>query len=127
MICDCGSRVLDLIVCEACGDVFLGGYRAKKKIGSALFEWLTADEPDLDSMPDQQESTVRHGDYAVFWPQPFATVQPVDDSWTATPRSGGQSLSHRWRKAQLDPVTGQLDREQTGNEISPRQASSASR
>jgi hypothetical protein len=25
--CSCGSRVLDLIVCEVCGDVFLGGYK----------------------------------------------------------------------------------------------------
>ena len=28
--CSCGSRVLDLIVCEVCGEVFLGGFRAEK-------------------------------------------------------------------------------------------------
>ena len=27
--CSCGGRVLDLLVCEVCGEILLGGYRGK--------------------------------------------------------------------------------------------------
>jgi hypothetical protein len=45
--CSCGSRVLDLIICEVCGEVFLGGYRATQRIGNTNVEILTPDQPDL--------------------------------------------------------------------------------
>src|SRR5262249_6377849 len=28
LACSCGGRVLDLVVCEVCGEVFLGGFRS---------------------------------------------------------------------------------------------------
>ena len=50
LTCSCGGRVLDLIVCGVCGDIFLGGYR--NNIGSGR-EILTADMPDIENMPDK--------------------------------------------------------------------------
>lgn len=42
--CQCGSRVLELLYCEACGEVFLGGYR---RPGVNPNEWyLSPDHPD---------------------------------------------------------------------------------
>lgn len=59
--CDCGSRVLDLIACEVCGDTFVGGFKSEKKNGLVT---LTTDQPDLDKMPDRIEMGQRHGQYA---------------------------------------------------------------
>src|SRR5208283_5296415 len=30
LTCGCGSRVLELLYCEACGEIFFGGYRRPK-------------------------------------------------------------------------------------------------
>ena len=30
--CDCGSTVLDVIVCQACGEVYLGGYLRPRRL-----------------------------------------------------------------------------------------------
>jgi hypothetical protein len=43
--------VLDLIVCEVCGDVFLGGFKRPPEGKTNAFV-LTADQPDLEKMPD---------------------------------------------------------------------------
>jgi hypothetical protein len=43
--CDCGSRVLELLYCEPCGDVFLGGYRREVRPGV----WsLVPDDPNIE-------------------------------------------------------------------------------
>jgi len=39
--CSCGSRVLDLIVCEVCGEVVLGGYKKTQGV-SGKIDILTA-------------------------------------------------------------------------------------
>ncbi len=103
LACDCGARVLDLIVCEVCGEVFLGGYKAPLASGGAI---LTADQPDLDKLPDQASLSRNHGQYAVFWPLPHDeapwTTEPVDREW----QRGGRT--HRWTQAKLDCATGCL-------------------
>ncbi len=59
-ICSCGMRVLELLVCENCGEVFLGGFRiirngktflsAEKPIGNDFISycilWKGEDKPD---------------------------------------------------------------------------------
>ncbi len=95
--CGCGSRVLDFIVCEVCGDVFLGGY--KRPIGKNFV--VTADQPDLESMPDRVSIKEKHGEYAIFWPishEPH--LQPQDVEWTA------DKIKRRWVKAKLNRITG---------------------
>jgi DEAD/DEAH box helicase domain-containing protein len=101
--CDCGARVLDLIVCEVCGDIFLGGY---KSVGDLVV--LTPDQPDLENIPDRVSLNRRHGQYAVFWPlphdeEPWATT-PLDEEW----QSENGRLRHRWLPAKLDRVTGMI-------------------
>lgn len=50
LTCSCGARVLELLYCEACGEVFLGGYRQR---GANPNEWyLSPDHPDLEASPD---------------------------------------------------------------------------
>ena len=43
--CSCGGRVLDLLVCEVCGDIMLGGYRGKATVSGQPIEILAADRP----------------------------------------------------------------------------------
>ncbi|MCS6925254.1 MAG: DEAD/DEAH box helicase [Candidatus Binatia bacterium] len=100
LVCDCGARVLDLLVCEVCGDVFLGGFRSRGGIGTAQFEVLSPDQPDLDAMPDRVNLSNTYGNYAVFWPR--RDFAPIDEEWTE------RSLKHQWKRASLNVFRGVL-------------------
>jgi DEAD/DEAH box helicase domain-containing protein len=99
--CTCGARVLDLIICEVCGEVFLGGYR---KAG-ANPEILTADQPDLDGIPERTVLDRDHGHYAIFWP---AADAPTPDDYSAKTADDRPSRDRRWRKGKLNCFTGVL-------------------
>lgn len=104
--CSCGSRVLDLIVCEVCGDVFLGGYRSGKD--NAFI--MTADQPDLENMPDRVVLEQRYGTYAVFWPQPYGqpwTEKPQDEEWER------DKVTYRWVPAKMERSTGLVKQDKT--------------
>ncbi len=65
--CRCGSRVLELLACEGCGEVFLGGYRSLDPQRPG--EWfLSADHPDLEASPETAFLDRRFQSYSVFWP-----------------------------------------------------------
>ncbi|MDW8212768.1 MAG: DEAD/DEAH box helicase [Roseiflexaceae bacterium] len=101
--CSCGSRVLDLIVCEVCGDVFLGGYRKTPAAGTGGAFIMTADQPDLENMPDRVALSQRYGNYAVFWPQPHGqpwAEEPQDEEWER------DKVRYRWVRAKMERSTG---------------------
>lgn len=109
--CSCGSRVLDLIVCEVCGDVFLGGYKTTRKIGNTNLEILTPDQPNLEGIPDLVVLNQSYGNYRVFWPLPNETpawsTQPQDLEWELDKRK------RKWVRAKLNRVTGVLTQTNT--------------
>jgi hypothetical protein len=101
--CSCGSRILDLIVCEVCGDVFLGGY--KRSVGKSFV--VTADQPDLENIPDRVNLKQQHGQYALFWPLPHYpnwSLAPQDVGWTIS--VGKRKTNHKWIEAKLNRRTG---------------------
>ena len=104
--CGCGSRVLDLIVCEVCGDVFLGGYKSTRKLSNLTIDILTPDQPNLEGIPDLVVMNQRYSNYRVFWPLPGETpawtTQPQVLEWTA------DKIKRQWVKAKLDKQTGVL-------------------
>ena len=105
LTCTCGGRVLDLIVCEVCGDIFLGGFRAKRRIGTQEIEILTADQPDLENMPDRVSVEQRYGQYAVFWPlneNPAWATKPQDDKYQH------DKINRQWIRAYLNVFSGIL-------------------
>ncbi|HEX2094450.1 MAG TPA: DEAD/DEAH box helicase [Longimicrobiaceae bacterium] len=111
--CGCGSRVLDLIVCEVCGEVFLGGSRCSRVVDGVRRTFLTADQPDLESIPDRVSLSLRHGGYAVFWPSPAGSrdwpERPAGNGWSvASPDGGRARINKRWVKAALNRITGEL-------------------
>lgn len=105
LACSCGSRVLDLVVCEVCGDVFVGGYKSYIRNAAGVYI-LTPDQPNLEGLPDEAMTQNTVGSYAIFWPLPneeydWQTV-PKTPSWTY------KGIRRKWVKATLDEVTGAL-------------------
>lgn len=108
LTCSCGSRVLDMIVCEVCGEVYLGGFKhfPRDKNGNTLSApiILTADEPDLEGMPERATTNRNHSQYALIWPVDWRKTQPQTKDWN-TPDA--KQAAH-WTKAALDTVTGSV-------------------
>src|SRR5207249_393408 len=93
----CGSRVLDLVICSSCGEVFFAGFTKILTLNQQTAQILTPDQPNLEALPDQSGSEKTHKDYAVFWPGADA---PARDSYQHN------GAVHRWHLAVLDGFTG---------------------
>lgn len=76
-------RLFELLYCEACGELFLGGRRAE--LGDATE--LSASSPDLESIPETVVSSnfeaLTHEEYAVFWPRTSSVADdvPTGERW----------------------------------------------
>ncbi|MCU1338043.1 MAG: box helicase [Bryobacterales bacterium] len=99
LTCQCGSRVVELLYCEACGEVFLGGYRSGSVNPN---EWyLSPDHPDLEASPDMASLDRDYARYVVFWPAPNG-LQPATQQWS-------QDLVQRqWQAAFFVPGEGRV-------------------
>lgn len=91
-----GRRLFEMLYCEACGDLFLGGQRGLTPDRAEEFELLPS-SPDLESAPDRGASELydkmTFDQFAVFWPSD-AEVAPIENAWD------------QWDAASLDTVTG---------------------
>jgi len=95
--CDCGARILELLYCESCGEIFYGGYRTD---GPNPNEWyLSPEHPDLAASADAASFERDYGNFAVFWP---ATSQqnPTTPNWVQ------EGIPRRWRASQYSPTDG---------------------
>lgn len=99
-VCKCGGRVLDLLYCQTCGDLFLGGYTGNSLIGPRLDYYLFPDIPNLEDLPDQASARQDSTNYVVYWP---STNEPVDTSWE---RQG--SYEFVFRRSVYDPLEGRI-------------------
>jgi len=113
LTCSCGSRVLDLIVCGVCGEVFLGGYKKITKINGQIFTILTADQPDLENIPDRVNLGQRYGQYAAFWPlsRKIPDGKVSNSAWHTTPQSElwtQNKIKRKWVRATFNRTTGEL-------------------
>ena len=109
--CDsCGSRVLELLYCQPCGEVFIGGYK-KLDPDSSNAWFLSPDYPNLDQVPDRSASLDRvFGEYLVFWP---ANGRPIYRSTHTGPQWKWLSGRHRWQPAALQAMAGRLTYERS--------------
>lgn len=102
--CLCGSRVLELLYCQNCGDVFLGGYvpsGSTQKRGQA--NTLLADLSDLEHLPDQAKLERTADNYLLYWPQ---KRRPELDDLEWNKDSG--KVTYAFRRSSLQPLTGEL-------------------
>lgn len=106
LTCGCGSRVLELLYCEACGEIFFGGYR--RETGLNPNEWyLSPDHPDLESSPDLASLDRDYLRYAVYWPAPGG-LGPTTASWIQ------EQVQRTWRSASFHPTDGRVSLGGTG-------------
>ncbi|MCO6435458.1 MAG: DEAD/DEAH box helicase [Phycisphaerae bacterium] len=97
LTCDCGSRVLELLYCESCGEIFFGGYRQD---GPNPNEWfLSPEHPNLEASADAASFERDYLTYAVFWPAQQG-IAPASPQWTQ------DGVARRWRAAQYTPNDG---------------------
>jgi ATP-dependent helicase YprA (DUF1998 family) len=106
--CDCGGRVLELLYCQTCGDVFLGGYfTGDSQAGSDIARYLVPDLPDLESLPDKSDLGRNAANYLVYWPR---TDTPADEEWN---RDKGR-YQFGFRQSTLNPGTGYVVNQKIG-------------
>lgn len=98
LLCECGARVLDLLVCSYCGDVYFGGYRSHD--GDQVT--LVHEQPILELLPMDDPGKKLFSQYAVFWPS--TRDKPLELGWQQL------GVPRKWVPAELDPASGELRR-----------------
>jgi len=101
--CECGARVLDLLYCQTCGEVFLGGYKSVDPDNPSSSWFLFPDLPNLQDLPDTATLRKSTANYALYWP---SRRQPADKEWRRS--GGGQQFDFRFTQAVLNPSTARL-------------------
>jgi DEAD/DEAH box helicase domain-containing protein len=99
LTCGCGSRVLELLYCQPCGEIFFGGYR--RETGNPNEWYLSPDHPDLEASPDLASFDRDYLRYAVYWPAGPGMV-PASPLW----RQDG--IPRAWQRAQLTTTDGSV-------------------
>lgn len=98
--CGCGGRVLELLYCQTCGDLFLGGYAAADSVAGAGMAWYVVPTlADLESVPERIDMDETAKNYLVYWPRLDAVERK---EW----RHG--DVKFQFRKTRLDPDLGHL-------------------
>ena len=100
VLCDeCGSRVLELLICQTCGDLFLGGY--KQSISEISPGWyLSGDSQELEGLPEKGIRNRNYETYALFWRSKGQI--PDRDDWTQ------HKIKRGWARARFSPSDGTL-------------------
>ncbi len=115
----CNSRILELLYCQPCGEVFLGGYK-KADLQSPNAWYLSPDYPNLKDVPDKSASLRRtFGEYLVFWPagsRPLVKATHVGPKWQWQ-EDGAQGYG--WVPAVLDHSSGRLSRPRRASPSTP--------
>ena len=84
--CECGARVLRLLYCQSCGELYLGGFVAPAVAPGGRFSdqerYLVAELGQLDALPDQGRVTESALDFALIWPKAVPEERILDRRWT---------------------------------------------
>ena len=104
--CECGARVLELLYCQNCGDVMLGGFAPEGELqSSSVRTMLLADVPELAKLPDQVSLQRTADNYVVYWPRPEGTLSKLDaPSWNRD----HNAVAYSFRRSKLNPASGEL-------------------
>jgi len=102
--CDCGSRILEMLYCEPCGDVFLGGYRRADPLRPGIWH-LVPDDPNIERAPDYSARDRSYESYAVYWP-----ARSADGTLSDPQRTNWQQdrVRREWKAAVFNPATGEI-------------------
>lgn len=91
-----GRRLFELLYCEACGDLLIGGQRGRR-VGSSNVTELLPSTAELENLPERAAAEyydkMTFEQFAVFWP---SRAEPLRD---------GRNFDD-WELAHLDPLSG---------------------
>ena len=91
-----GRRLFEMLYCEACGDLLIGGQRGRPTGGGRRTELLPSTS-ELEALPERAASEyydrMTFEQFAVFWPRQVNPLIP-------------ESSYDAWEPASLDPETG---------------------
>ena len=109
--CTCGARVLEMLYCQTCGDVFLGGFTPELATQRPHVDaLLLADIPDLARLPDQVRLDRTAANYLVYWPRPVPALTELDrHTWQAD----NGAVTYAFRRSVLDPISGAVRNDNT--------------
>lgn len=101
LTCKCGSRVLELLYCQSCGELYLGGFTPG--LNEAAQGYLF---PSDTETPSGQPILVSHRTYDRFvWYWPRTLLPGAHESWThKTPDGLGSGLAQKTGKFQFMPA-----------------------
>ena len=103
----CGARVLELLYCETCGDVFVGGYYTPDQ---DMPSWqLFPDSPDLEGIPERARLGRNSETYMLYWPQREAPEVPH-----ANPHWNRDDYHFAFRKSKYEPHAGRVTNQTAG-------------
>lgn len=95
-----GNRVVELIYCECCGELFLAGSKGEDPKGE--FVELLPCEPELEGLPDsaaqQFFEDLSAKEFALFWP-----TENNPHFWPNADRTPEDPIAGLWKKAVYDP------------------------
>ena len=105
---DCNAAVLELLYCQPCGEVFLGGYKKEDaQVPNAWF--LSPDYPNLENVPDRSASLERiFGEFLVFWPAEGRRLAKITKQRGPKWEWQQDGASYEWAPAVLDHSLGRL-------------------
>ncbi|MGW3153105.1 DEAD/DEAH box helicase [Streptomyces sp. NPDC001089] len=110
--CSCGARVLELLYCQNCGDLMLGGFASPSLLGKSTFRGsLHTDFPDFDQLPDEASAAASAGNYVVYWPR-TAQLGLESPQWTGSTSNQGAKATFQFRQSRYQPGTGRLANDQ---------------
>lgn len=104
-------RVLELLYCEQCGDVFWAGSRLTLPDNNG-WEFLNTD-PDIEGIPDRQSARFverrTYKEYAVFWPAGPRPLHPdAANGWQHSSSTDNSKVQARWSVAGLETFSGRV-------------------
>ena len=105
--CECGCRILELLYCESCGDVFLGGYVQEHK--GAKF--LVSNYANLEGLPDISDADKNADNFRLYWPNSDRDmiVSPWERTGSDSRNTAGKiTFKNRFTKVIYQAATGQI-------------------
>jgi ATP-dependent helicase YprA (DUF1998 family) len=107
--CDCGSRVLRLLYCQSCGELYFQGFLAPEIEPDESFSdrerFAVAELGDLDTIPDQARTDDNALNTVMYWPQPVESAR-IPKKWER--KLGDHKVEFAFRSAVLEPRSGRL-------------------
>lgn len=127
---EAGFRVLELLYCDNCGTLFVGGNRLAKQNGT--YE-LLALSPDIEGIPERTAAQLlerrSYQEFAVFWPkgnqqyrQHLNDKGKSQDEWVQSEINGTQgSFIAKWEEALINIHSGDIDYGSRQGKDNPKQ------